>query len=137
MLLFAAVSATAQPDRPYFPAAGDNAQAEIVRMINAEQERLDIATWYLNDGEIAQAIVNKHLSGVTVRVIGDRGSLFEADPNTRAWFEYLAKKWRPHSPAIPPHLVPVHHSLEVRHLQRPAHRRIRLRELDDGRTGAT
>ncbi len=92
--MFAAVSATAQ-DRPFFPAAGDNAQAEIVRMINAEQERLDIATWYLNDGEIAQAIVNKHLSGVTVRVIGDRGSIFEADPNTRAWFEYLARNGVP------------------------------------------
>jgi phosphatidylserine/phosphatidylglycerophosphate/cardiolipin synthase-like enzyme len=93
MSLFAAVSATAQ-DRPYFPAV-DNAQAEIVRMINAEQERLDIATWYLNDGEIAQAIVNKHLSGITVRVIGDRGSIFEADPNTRAWFEYLARNGVP------------------------------------------
>ena len=70
MSLFAAVSATAQPppgqDRIFFPAvAGHDAQAEIVRMINAEQVRLDIATWYLNDGEIAQAIVNKHLSGVT------------------------------------------------------------------------
>src|SRR4026209_2057205 len=50
ILLFAGVSASAQ-DRPYFPAV-DNAQAEIVRMINAETERLDIATWYLNDGDI-------------------------------------------------------------------------------------
>src|SRR5262245_60504961 len=80
MLLCGAVPAAAQ-DRMFFSAT-DNAQAEIVRMINAETVRLDIATWYLNDGEITQAILNKHLAGVPVRLIGDRGSIFEADPNT-------------------------------------------------------
>ena len=30
-----------------------------------------------------------------MRVIGDRGSIFEADPNTRAWFEYLARNGVP------------------------------------------
>ena len=77
-----------------FPAIHD-AQAKIVQRINAEQVRLDIATWYLNDGDIAIAIVNKHKAGVPVRVIGDRGSIFEADPNTRMWFEYLANNGVP------------------------------------------
>ena len=81
-------------DRMFFPAM-DNAQAEVIRMINAEQVRLDIATWYLNDGEITQAILNKHRSGVPVRLIGDRGSIFEADPNTRASFELLARNGVP------------------------------------------
>jgi len=81
-------------DRMFFPAT-DNAQAEVIRMINAEQVRLDIATWYLNDGEITQAILNKHRSGVPVRLIGDRGSIFEADPNTRASFELLARNGVP------------------------------------------
>jgi hypothetical protein len=93
MLLFVALPVAAQ-DRMFFPAT-DNAQGEIIRLINAETVRLDIATWYLNDGEITQAILNKHLSGVTVRLISDRGSIFEADPNTRASFELLARNGVP------------------------------------------
>ncbi|MEO5898228.1 MAG: phospholipase D-like domain-containing protein [Vicinamibacterales bacterium] len=89
VLLFIPQLAVAQ-EQMLFPAV-DNAQAAILQRIAAEKVRLDIATWYLNDGEIMGAIANKFKSGVPVRVIGDRGAIFEADPNTRAQFEYLAK----------------------------------------------
>jgi hypothetical protein len=75
--------------------AVENAQAVLVQKINAEQVRLDIATWYLNDGDLVIAILNKHRSGVPVRLIGDRGAIFEADPQTRANFEYLAQNGVP------------------------------------------
>lgn len=73
----------------YFP-AHDNAKDAIVAKINAENVRLDIALWLLDDGEITPAIINKFKSGVPVRVLGDRAGIFESDPNTRASFEKLA-----------------------------------------------
>ena len=75
--------------------AVENAQAVLVQKINAEQVRLDIATWYLNDGDLVIAILNRHRAGVPVRLIGDRGAIFEADPQTRANFEYLAQNGVP------------------------------------------
>lgn len=73
-----------------FPAT-QNAQEVLIAKIQAERVRLDIAVWLLVDGEIVQAIINKHLSGVPVRVIGDKASIFEGgDPNTRASFMQLA-----------------------------------------------
>lgn len=76
-------------ERVYFPAR-DNAEAQIVARINAETVRLDFATWLLDDGDITTAIINRHLAGVPVRVLGDRAGIFESDPNTRASFERLA-----------------------------------------------
>ena len=73
----------------YFP-AHDNAEAQIVSRINAESVRLDIGVWLLDDGSITQAIINRFQAGVEVRVLGDRASLFESDPHTRASFERLA-----------------------------------------------
>ncbi len=73
----------------YFPAT-DNVEAQIVAKINAEQVRVDIALWLLDDGEITTAIINRHLAGVPVRVLGDRAGIFESDPHTRASFERLA-----------------------------------------------
>jgi phosphatidylserine/phosphatidylglycerophosphate/cardiolipin synthase-like enzyme len=73
-----------------FPAV-ENAQAVLLDKIRSEQVRLDVAVWLLVDGEITQAIINKHVSGVPVRVLGDRVSIFESDPNTRASFEQLAR----------------------------------------------
>ena len=92
--LFCARSSAAQQEQLLFPAT-DNALALLVQKIQAETVRLDVATWYLNDGDLALAILNKHRSGVPVRLIGDRGAIFEADPNTRAWFEYLANNGVP------------------------------------------
>jgi phosphatidylserine/phosphatidylglycerophosphate/cardiolipin synthase-like enzyme len=87
-LLVAAVPARAQ-EQLMFPAT-DDAQQVLLQKIRAEQVRLDVATWLLVDGEIVQAIINKHLSGVPVRVIGDRAAIWESDPNTRASFLQLA-----------------------------------------------
>lgn len=87
--LFFPTLAAAQQEVVMFTAV-DNAQQALLQKIRDEKVRLDIATWYLNDGEIMMAIANKFKSGVPVRVIGDRGAIFEADPHTRAQFEYLA-----------------------------------------------
>ena len=73
----------------YFPSA-TNVEAKIVAKIKAETVRLDVAMWLLNDGEITTAIINRHVAGIPVRVLGDRASIFESDPNTRASFERLA-----------------------------------------------
>jgi len=84
-----ATAATAQ-ERIYFP-AHDNYEAQLVAKINAENVRLDIAVWLLDDGSVTTAIINRWNAGVPVRVIGDRAGIFESDPHTRASFERLAK----------------------------------------------
>jgi len=76
-------------ERIYF-SSHENAEAQIVARINAETVRLDIGVWLLNDGLITNAIINRFNAGVPVRVLGDRASIFESDPNTRASFEKLA-----------------------------------------------
>src|SRR5262245_5726011 len=83
------ISNASAQEKIYF-SSHENAEAQIVARINAETVRLDIGLWLLNDGEITTAIINRHLAGVTVRVLGDRASIFESDPNTRASFERLA-----------------------------------------------
>ena len=90
-------SAAAQQTAPEYLmfAASEDIRAELIKRINAETERLDVAVWYLTQREVTQAIVNKHLSGVPVRVIGDRVSIFENDPKTTIEFEYLASKGVP------------------------------------------
>jgi phosphatidylserine/phosphatidylglycerophosphate/cardiolipin synthase-like enzyme len=81
-------TASAQ-ERIYF-SSHENAEAQIVARINAETVRLDIGIWLLNDGAITTAIINRHAANIPVRVLGDRASIFESDPNTRASFERLA-----------------------------------------------
>jgi phosphatidylserine/phosphatidylglycerophosphate/cardiolipin synthase-like enzyme len=88
-LCVTATAATAQ-ERIYFP-AHDNYEAQLVAKINAENVRLDIAVWLLDDGSVTTAIINRWNAGVPVRVIGDRAGIFESDPHTRASFERLAK----------------------------------------------
>ena len=87
-LTFATQPAVAQ-ERIYFPAV-ENARTPLLEKIRNENVRLDIAVWLLNDGLITQAIIDKHRSGVPVRVLGDRASIFEGDPNTRNSFIALA-----------------------------------------------
>ena len=93
IVLGSSTAAIAQ-ERMMLPAV-DNALAALVQKINAERVRLDVATWYLNDGDLVTAILNKYRSGVPVRLLGDRGSIFEADPRTRENFEYLARNGVP------------------------------------------
>lgn len=73
----------------------ENAKDRIIAKIDAETVRLDIATWYLTQREITNAIINRYRAGVTVRVIGDRVSIFEIDASTRREFEHLASNGVP------------------------------------------
>ncbi|CAN5864463.1 hypothetical protein BH24ACI4_BH24ACI4_08120 [soil metagenome] len=86
--LIAARPAAAQ-EQMLFPAT-DNAHAAILQKIWNENVRLDIATWYLIDREITQALVNRFQAGVPVRVLGDWEAIFNIDPNTRREYEFLA-----------------------------------------------
>src|SRR3981081_3835075 len=85
LLLAAGTRPLLAQEQILFP-AGDNGGAPIVSKIRSEQVRLDIALWLLNDGEITQAIIDRYLAGVPVRVLGDRAGIFESDPETRAPF---------------------------------------------------
>jgi phosphatidylserine/phosphatidylglycerophosphate/cardiolipin synthase-like enzyme len=82
-------SPAAAQERMMFPAVED-ARAVIIEKIRNEHVRLDIAVWYLTDREISLAIAQRFTAGVPVRLIGDRVSIFEIDPNTRREFEFLA-----------------------------------------------
>jgi carbohydrate binding protein with CBM6 domain/phospholipase D-like protein len=85
------ISTAASAQEQLMFTATDDAQAQIVGRINNERTRVDVATWLLNDGDIVAALIRKYQSGVPVRIIGDRASIFESDPNTRAAFEQLAQ----------------------------------------------
>src|SRR5437764_2164014 len=86
-------SATAD-DRIYFSAV-DNVTDVLVQQINAETVRLDISSWYLSEHSISIAVAARFAAGVPVRLIGDRGSIFEADPHTKAEFYWLASQGVP------------------------------------------
>jgi phosphatidylserine/phosphatidylglycerophosphate/cardiolipin synthase-like enzyme len=88
LLCVAGVPAAAQ-ERMYFPAYEDVA-AVLVQRINAEKTRVDISAWYLSERTISNALINRMKAGVQIRLIGDRGSIFEIDQHTRNEFYYLA-----------------------------------------------
>ena len=73
----------------------DSVSAALVNAINNETVRIDMSTWYLDDSNVYTALVNRFNAGVQVRLIGDRGSIFDADPHTRATYEYLASQGIP------------------------------------------
>jgi phospholipase C len=75
--------------------AVDNVTDVLVQHINAETVRLDISAWYLSEHSISIAIANRFAAGVPIRLIGDRGSIFEADPHTKAEFYWLASQGVP------------------------------------------
>lgn len=56
----------------YFPRAGQKAQPQLISIINASHNTLDIAIYSLTDSEIGTAITQAHERGVTVRLITDR-----------------------------------------------------------------
>jgi hypothetical protein len=93
-LLPGSATTAAAQERFYFPAY-ENAKTPIIQKINAETVRIDVATWYLTDREITQAIVNRFKAGIPVRVLGDRVSIFEIDANTRREYEFLASNGVP------------------------------------------
>jgi hypothetical protein len=89
ILVIGVQPAAAQVERMYFPAV-DNVRALLVQRINAETERIDMSAWYLTDGEIINALLKRHNEGLPIRLIGDRGSIFEIDVHTRNAFYRLA-----------------------------------------------
>ena len=92
--LAAAAPQCSGPDCVYFTQT-DSVSAALVNAINAETVRIDMSTWYLDDSAVYTALVNRFNAGVPVRLIGDRGSIFDIDPHTRATFEYLASQGIP------------------------------------------
>ncbi len=85
---------TAVSDQVYFSAT-TNVTNILVNYINQETVRLDISSWYLSEHSISIAIANRWAAGVPVRIIGDRGAIFEADPHTKAEFYWLASQGIP------------------------------------------
>src|SRR3982751_2430262 len=96
VFLFVAISATraAAAEQMYF-AAPTNITDLLVQKINAETVRVDISCWYLSEHAISIALINRFKAGVQVRLIGDRGSIFEIDPSTRNEFYWLASQGLP------------------------------------------
>ena len=94
-MLLAAVSNAFAADRIYFPAVDTVVRDVLIQHINAETVRLDISSWYLSDQELSIAIANRFAADVPVRIIGDRASIFEIDPNTKKEFYWLASQGVP------------------------------------------
>jgi phospholipase D-like protein len=92
VLLAARPSAAA--DQVYF-SSQTNVTDILVQYINQENVRLDISSWYLSEHSISIAIANRFAAGVPVRLIGDRGAIFDADPHTKAEFYWLASQGIP------------------------------------------
>src|SRR4029077_15246596 len=92
-VLIAARPAAAD-DQGYF-SQNTNVTDILVNYINHENVRLDISSWYLSEHSISIAIVNRFKAGVPVRLMGDRGALFEGDPNTKREFYWLAAQGVP------------------------------------------
>jgi phospholipase D-like protein len=81
-------------DRIYFSAT-DNVTNVLIQKINAETVRIDMSCWYLTEHAISIALMNRFKAGVPVRLIGDRGSIFEIDPITKSEFYWLANQGLP------------------------------------------
>lgn len=94
LLVGIAPRASVAADQIYFSAVDDVA-AQLVQRINAETQRIDMSAWYLTDSTVSNALLNRFKAGVQVRLIGDRGSIFEIDANTRNTFYYLASQGVP------------------------------------------
>jgi phosphatidylserine/phosphatidylglycerophosphate/cardiolipin synthase-like enzyme len=94
-LLSLVAPASAAAQERLFLTAVDNAQQELLTKIRNEQVRIDVAVWFIGDGDIAAELIKKHKAGVPVRVIGDRVAIFEADADTRRLFELMASEGVP------------------------------------------
>jgi PLD-like domain len=89
--LAAARPAPAQTqERMYFPAL-ENVTNVLVQKINAEKVRIDMSVWLLSEKAITNALLKRHTEDrLPIRLIGDRGSIFEIDAFTRGEFYRLA-----------------------------------------------
>ena len=89
-----AAAPAAADDQVYF-SKDTNVTDILVGYINKETVRVDISSWYLSEHSISIAIANRFAAGVPVRIIGDRGAIFEADPATKAQYYWLANQGIP------------------------------------------
>jgi phosphatidylserine/phosphatidylglycerophosphate/cardiolipin synthase-like enzyme len=89
-----ALSSASASDQIYFP-QDTNITDLLVQKINAETVRIDLSSWYLSEHAIGIAVANRWAAGVPVRIMGDRGAIFEADANTRREFMWLASQGIP------------------------------------------
>jgi regulation of enolase protein 1 (concanavalin A-like superfamily) len=84
-----------------------NVTDTLVYYINNETVRLDISSWYLSEHSIsiaiADAFTRRH---VPVRIIGDRGAIFEADLHTKTEFYWLANQGIPIRLRVNPNWFP-------------------------------
>jgi hypothetical protein len=81
-------------DQIYF-SSSTNVTDLLVQRINAETVRIDMSCWYLTEHSISIALLNRFKAGVPVRLMGDRGSIFEIDVHTRNEFYWLASQGVP------------------------------------------
>src|SRR5262249_46244673 len=95
LLLAPCAAGNAAADDQIVFSAVDNVTDLLVQRITAETVRLDIAVCYLSEHALSIANANRFAAGVRVRLIGDRGSIFEADPHTKAEFYWLASQGVP------------------------------------------
>jgi len=94
-ILLSLTAASARAAEQIYFSAIDNVTDILVQKINAETVRIDMSCWYLSEHAISIALINKFKSGVPVRLIGDRGSIFEIDPATKSEFYWLASQGLP------------------------------------------
>ena len=87
-------SAAGASDQIYFSAT-TNITDKIVAQINAETVRIDMAVWHLTEHAISIAVLNRFKAGVPVRLLADRGEMFEIDPLTKAEIYWLANEGVP------------------------------------------
>jgi phosphatidylserine/phosphatidylglycerophosphate/cardiolipin synthase-like enzyme len=97
-LVFVTVALVGRPahaaDQVYF-SSNTNVTNILVQYINQETVRLDISSWYLSEHAISIAIANRFAAGVKVRIIGDNSAIFDADPNTKKEYYWLASQGVP------------------------------------------
>ncbi len=94
ILCLATAAPASAADQVYFSAVED-VGARLVERIYAETTRIDMSAWYLTDYRVKDALLNRHRAGIPVRLIGDRGSIFEIDDHTKNTFYELASQGVP------------------------------------------
>jgi hypothetical protein len=120
--------AASAAEQVYFPAV-DNVTALLVQRINAETVRIDMSAWYLTEHAISIALMNRFNAGVNVRLIGDRGPIFEIDPLTRERVLLAREPGPAHSTPLESDLVSRDRPLEGDDLRRAEYRGIRFGQL--------
>ena len=100
ILCAAPVSSISAADQVYFPSVTNVTQPprrenRRRNKTRAGEGRLDIGAWYLTEHAVSIAILKAFKAGIPVRLLGDRGSIFEIDLNTRREFYWLASQGVP------------------------------------------